>query len=131
VDDFNKPKIIWKVIGSKLAFAIDENRYIVNNACYLMTGEKLNLMLPFLNSRVINWFSDITNMNATGVGDAQVGAQNIVMFPIPLIDHDIVDNISTLSDMEVENIVFDIYGLTYSERDYILSIYPISEGVKP
>jgi hypothetical protein len=116
---------VWKVIGSKLAFAIDKEGYMVNNACYLMTGEKLNMMLPFLNSRIINWFSDATNMNATGVGDAQVGAQNIMMFPIPLLDYDITFKCSKLSEIEVEDLVFDIYGLTIDERNFILSIYPI------
>lgn len=54
-DDFNKPKIIWKIIGSNLAFALDNDKFIVNNACYLMTGVEIESMLPYLNSRIINW----------------------------------------------------------------------------
>ena len=122
-EDFFKPKIIWKVIGSNIAFAIDNQKFIVNNACYLMTGENIRAMLPFLNSRVLNWYSDITNMNPTGVGDAQIGAQNIIKFPIPPIsniDYDV------FSDNEIESLVCNIFHLTDEEREYIFSIYPIS-----
>ena len=46
-EDFSKPKIIWKIIGSRLAFTMDKEGYIVNNACYLMTGEYLLHVLAF------------------------------------------------------------------------------------
>lgn len=83
MEDFGKPKIVWKIIGSRLAFTMEEEGFIVNNACYLMTGVNLLHILAFLNSSPLIWYSEITNMNKTGVGDAQVGAQNIVLFPIP------------------------------------------------
>lgn len=74
---------MWKIIGNRLAFAYDEKGVILNNACYLMTGECLPFLLAYLNSKEILWYSYITNMNPTGVGDSQVGAQNMVKFPIP------------------------------------------------
>ena len=127
-DDFNKPKIIWKIIGSNLAFSFDNDCVIVNNACYLMTGTNIKNMLPFLNSKIINWYSDITNMNPTGVGDAQVGAQNIGLFPIPKegIAFDI--NYNNIDNLLIEKEVARVYGLTDEELDYILSIYPISSS---
>ena len=128
LDDFNKPKIIWKIIGSNLAFSFDNDCVIVNNACYLMTGTNIKNMLPFLNSKIINWYSDITNMNPTGVGDAQVGAQNIGLFPIPKegIAFDI--NYNNIDNLLIEKEVARVYGLTDEELDYILSIYPISSS---
>ena len=84
IKDFEKPKIIWKIIGSRLAFTIDINGIMVNNACYIMTGDSLMHILGFLNSAPLIWYSEITNMNKTGVGDAQVGAQNIKLFPVPI-----------------------------------------------
>ena len=76
-DDFNKQKIIWKIIGNQMAFAIDSERYIVNNACYILTGTGLKYLLAVLNSKAIKWYSYITNMNKTGVGDVQVGGGKI------------------------------------------------------
>jgi adenine-specific DNA-methyltransferase len=84
-DDFFKQKIIWKIIGNQMAFSIDSNKYIVNNACYILTGLGLEYLLSVLNSKIITWYSFITNMNKTGVGDVQVGGQNINLFPIPLL----------------------------------------------
>ena len=93
-----------------------------------MTGTNIKNMLPFLNSKIINWYSDITNMNPTGVGDAQVGAQNIGLFPIPKegIAFDI--NYNNIDNLLIEKEVARVYGLTYEELDYILSIYPISSS---
>lgn len=131
LDDFNKPKIIWKIIGSNLAFALDNENFIVNNACYLMTGDHIKSMLPFLNSRIINWYSDITNMNPTGVGDAQVGAQNIVLFPIPKPNSYTIIDCAQRDIYAIEKDVAGVYGITTEELDYILSIYPISSSDKP
>ena len=130
LDDFNKPKIIWKIIGSNLAFALDNERFIVNNACYLMTGVEIESMLPYLNSRIINWYSDITNMNPTGVGDAQVGAQNIIQFPIPKPNSRTIIDCAHRNIFEIENDVAKVYGITTEELNYILSMYPISSSDK-
>ena len=130
LDDFNKPKIIWKIIGSNLAFALDNERFIVNNACYLMTGVEIESMLPYLNSRIINWYSDITNMNPTGVGDAQVGAQNIIQFPIPKPNSRTIIDCAHQNIFEIENDVAKVYGITTEELNYILSMYPISSSDK-
>ena len=129
-DDFNKPKIIWKIIGSNLAFALDNERFIVNNACYLMTGVEIESMLPYLNSRIMNWYSNITNMNPTGVGDAQVGAQNIIQFPIPKPNSRTIIDCTHRNIFEIENDVAKVYGITTEELSYILSMYPISSSDK-
>lgn len=81
MEDFSKPKIIWKIIGSRLAFTMDKEGYIVNNACYLMTGEYLLHVLAFLNSSPLIWYSEITNMSYNKYlnkinGDLNIYAQN-------------------------------------------------------
>ena len=85
-EDYSKPKIVWKIIGNQMAFAYDANNYVMNNACYIMTGDHLDYLLAVLNSQAITWYSYVTNMNKTGVGDVQVGGQNIATFPIPFYD---------------------------------------------
>ncbi len=49
-EDFSKPKIVWKIIGNQMAFAYDANNYVMNNACYIMTGDHLDYLLAVLNS---------------------------------------------------------------------------------
>mgnify|MGYP000162399942 FL=1 len=68
-EDFSKQKIIWKIIGNELAFCIENGNFMINNACYLLTGNHLEYIVAFLNSKPIKWFSLQTNMNKTGVGD--------------------------------------------------------------
>ncbi|MGE6398169.1 TaqI-like C-terminal specificity domain-containing protein, partial [Chryseobacterium scophthalmum] len=134
-EDFYKQKIVWKIIGDQMAFFIDSNNFIVNNACYILTGESLEYLLLFLNSKIIKWYSYLTNMNKTGVGDMQVGAQNLVLFPIPIFQPDndkefisLLDEILTkkkykqeINDLEniANNLVYRKYGLTQEEIDFI------------
>ena len=108
---------------------MEEEGYIVNNACYLMTGENLLHILAFLNSSPLIWYSEITNMNKTGVGDAQVGAQNIVLFPIPKRTQKYVEITSAVKSLLngyseakmnlLQNLIYDIYGFTKEESDYL------------
>ena len=129
MEDFSKPKIIWKIIGSRLAFTMDIEGYIVNNACYLMTGEYLLHVLAFLNSSPLIWYSEITNMNKTGVGDAQVGAQNIILFPIPkqtqkdgeitAVVNSLLNEYSEENVNRLQNLIYDVFGLTNEESDYL------------
>ena len=131
LEDFSKPKIIWKIIGSRLAFAIDNNGIMLNNACYLLTGNHLVHILGFLNSSPLIWYSEITNMNKTGVGDAQVGAQNIILFPIPsTINEEVVEIVeqllSTPANRNLKRIlserIYAIYGLDIEEISYLESL---------
>lgn len=137
MDDFNKQKIVWKIIGNQMAFAIDYNGYIVNNACYILTGQNLKFLLAVLNSKAIKWYSYITNMNKTGVGDVQVGGQNVNLFPIPnLTDKEqepfteLIDQIlikkrqdKNILDLEqkIENLVYAMYGIITEEIKVIES----------
>ena len=130
-EDFYKPKIVWKIIGNQMAFAYDKNQFIMNNACYIMTGEHLDYLLSILNSQAILWYSYVTNMNKTGVGDVQVGGQNIITFPIPAYSDnknilakmaDCVTNqkISLKSvDYQIENTISEIFGFTTDEKNFL------------
>ena len=95
-----------------------------------MTGVEIESMLPYLNSRIMNWYSNITNMNPTGVGDAQVGAQNIIQFPIPKPNSRTIIDCTHRNIFEIENDVAKVYGITTEELSYILSMYPISSSDK-
>ena len=132
-EDFDKPKITWKIIGNRMAFAYDTHSYLMNNACYIMTGNHLEYLLAVLNSRAILWYSYITNMNKTGVGDVQVGGQNIATFPIPTYDiskdviveiiNDLINKKVDLSlvDHKIDNMISKLYGFTNEEMDFLYS----------
>lgn len=137
MEDFDREKIVWKIIGHQMAFFIDSDNFIVNNACYILTGKNLKYLLAILNSRVIKWYSYFTNMNKTGIGDMQVGAQNVNLFPVPVLldaqQKPIVKLIETIlkeknnniitrnMELQIEKIVYKLYDLTKEETDFIES----------
>ncbi|EMB75575.1 type II restriction endonuclease [Streptococcus mutans] len=51
-DDFSKPKIIYPNMTKYLPFYLDIEGFMVNQKCFIMTGEKLNYLTSFLNSNV-------------------------------------------------------------------------------
>ncbi|KAA6313051.1 hypothetical protein EZS27_036116 [termite gut metagenome] len=136
-EDFYKQKIIWKIIGNQMAFSIDSNKYVVNNACYILTGSCLEYLLSVLNSNIIKWYSYITNMNKTGVGDVQVGGQNVNLFPIPLLSDseqkpfiELVEKIlikkgkkenTAILETKIDNFIYEMYGLSEEEYNFIES----------
>ena len=83
----------------------------------------------FLNSSPLIWYSEITNMNKTGVGDAQVGAQNIILFPIPKqtqkdgeitsVVNSLLNEYSEENANRLQNLIYDVFGLTNEESDYL------------
>ena len=131
MEDFDKPKIIWKIIGNRLGFVLEKKKMILNNACYILTcsdGE-LEYLEAMLNSNAILWYSFVTNMNKTGVGDMQVGAQNINILPVPKypqekgtickyvnILHDKIDN--NLIN-KIESLISKIYGFSDEEQLFL------------
>lgn len=132
-DDFNKPKMIWKVIGNKMAYALDQQKLLLNNACYMMTGDNIKYLTVILNSSALIWYSYITNMNQTGMGDVQVGKQNIVLLPVPQDKQFMIsleEQFDKYISMEVSVDVFEKsaeyeiaqeYGFTNEEQRYLLN----------
>ena len=125
-EDFSKQKIIWKIIGNELAFCIENGNFMINNACYLLTGNHLEYIVAFLNSKPIKWFSLQTNMNKTGAGDMQVGAQNISLFHIPMpkaqYEQEIINLLKISDYQKVEKLINEIYHLSEEEKTFLKNI---------
>jgi len=132
MEDFYKPKIVWKIIGNRLGFALENKNMILNNACYILTCSDggLEYLEAMLNSNAILWYSFVTNMNKTGVGDMQVGAQNINIFPIPKYPKEkqtlceyvnvIHNNIDQVIMNKIESTICKIFGFSEVEQQYLL-----------
>ncbi|MCB6231970.1 BREX-1 system adenine-specific DNA-methyltransferase PglX [Flavobacterium psychrophilum] len=52
VEDFLKPKIIWKEMSSETPFVIDKDGYFTNDTITFLIGEHLEYLLVLLNSRL-------------------------------------------------------------------------------
>lgn len=104
---------------------------MLNNACYILTcaSDGLEYLVAMLNSNAILWYSFCTNKNKTGVGDMQVGAQNINIIPIPqhptekeaigrLVDSFVVNSDQIILE-KIESLVCEAYGLSCEEQQYL------------
>ena len=132
MQDFFQPKIIWKIIGNRLGFALENKNMILNNACYILTcaDGRLEYLEAMLNSNAILWYSYVTNMNKTGVGDMQIGAQNINILPIPKYAIEmqaICEFVNTIHHHnnkvimnKIESLICKIFGFSEAEQQYLL-----------
>jgi len=130
--DFLKPKLVWKRIGSILRFCYDESgAYCLDSTC-IATGPKVKFLAAVLNSKLCN--KELFRLSPkTGTGDLIISVQalNPLRVPIPneiqdkeicyLFDKiiDIKKHNPTADTTDFENqidqLVYQLYNLTDEE----------------
>ncbi|MHA6711005.1 TaqI-like C-terminal specificity domain-containing protein [Dehalococcoides mccartyi] len=87
-DDFSKQKIVWGEISDIPKFSLDQNgEFVMEATTFMMTGESLEFLLCFLNSRLSEYyFSKIGT--TTGVGTVRWKKYKIETFHIPRLTYD-------------------------------------------
>ena len=130
LDDFNKPKAMWKIIGSNICFSFDSNAMFCNNAVNIITGDP-NRLLQFvgmMNSKLFEWYLKITN--EAPIADERVQLY-VTTLEKTLLKLDFPDFISdaiserirgNASDKDVDYAVYKAYQLSDEEIGYIESI---------
>lgn len=130
-DDFSRPKIIWKRVGSIIRFSYDEKgSFGLDSTCFA-TGDHIQYLCCVLNSSMGHYL--LNGAPRTGTGDLLISVQAVEPVKVPVIDDrdeafcDLVrrsiSNPSIELDEEIDNIVFDLYGLSPDEREYIVNNY--------
>ena len=126
-DDFFKPKVIWKRIGSILRFSYDNNGCLGLDSTCFAVGEHIEYLCCVLNSLMGHYL--LKDSPKTGTGDLLVSVQAIEPAHIPynalyngilssLLDKQI-DSPSEATEKEINDIVYTIYGLSLEEREYV------------
>ena len=127
LEDFFKPKVMWKIIGCNVNFCYDEQSMICNNAVDIMVGEE-NTLIQFvglMNSQLFDWYLKITTEAEVQGGGIQLYVTTLEKTPLKLDFPQFLTDIvymrikSEISDAQVDKAVFDAYGLTIEERTYI------------
>lgn len=131
-EDFKKPKLIWKRIGSILRFCYDESgAYCLDSTC-IATGEKVKFLTAVLNSTFCK--QELFRLSPkTGTGDLIISVQALDRLRVPLPNEkqekDICDLLNKIikkktadtnantSELEsqIDVLVYDLYGLTEAE----------------
>jgi adenine-specific DNA-methyltransferase len=129
-EDFFRPKIIYPNMTKYLPFVFDESGYLTNQKCFIVTGEKIEFLTAFLNSSVFKYcFRD--NFPELLGGTRELS--KIFFDQIPVIEvTDSVNNqfrilVKKVQELkmnnqetkkietEIENLIFDLYGLSKQE----------------
>ena len=126
-EDFNKPKIIWKRIGSILRFSYDvKGHFGLDSTCFA-TGQHIAYLCCVLNSLIGHYmFKDSPK---TGTGDLLVSVQAIEPIMIPLNKEieklleelliEVLEQDSKKAEKEINRLAFKLYNLSPEEIGYI------------
>ena len=127
-EDFDKPKIIWKRVGSRLRFAYVNHSVLSLDSTCFATGENIDFICCLLNSPMGHYL--LKDSPQTGTGDLLISVQAIEPIKVPhLSGGEFVQLFSVLRDgfsisakqeTELNDIIFDMYHLSSEERKYIL-----------
>ena len=130
-EDFSKPKIMWKRIGSILRFCFNENGALGLDSTCFAAGPYAEYLCCVLNSPMGHYL--LKDSPKTGTGDLLVSVQAIEPLRIPTIKEEdrikfksMLSNISCVNsnkEREINSFVFEKYKLDEHEVDYILRHY--------
>ena len=130
-DDFSRPKIIWKRVGSIIRFSYDEKGVFGLDSTCFATGKHIPYLCCVLNSSMGHYL--LSGAPRTGTGDLLISVQAVEPIRIPVIDvpdeifsdlvRRFITNPSNEMDEEIDNIIFNLYGLNSEEREYIVNNY--------
>ena len=135
MEDFSKPKIIWKRIGSILRFSFDNKGCLGLDSTCFATGKHIGYLCCVLNSLMGHYL--LKDSPKTGTGDLLVSVQAIEPACIPynaqydrqlssLLDRQITYS-TDKTEREINDIVFTMYGLSPIERDYVTQYLKLSQ----
>ena len=124
MNDFFKQKIVYREISDAMDACMVEGGYMLNNKCYLITGDHLEYILSFLNSSL---FAKIIlpQVNNTGGKGEKFLKEISLLLPSSNIEsqflHLYQQRLSGNSvDEKVDRLYCKLYGLTDEETNYII-----------
>jgi len=134
-EDFSRPKIIWKRIGSILRFSFDNKGCLGLDSTCFAAGEHIEYLCCVLNSLMGHYL--LKDSPKTGTGDLLVSVQAIEPARVPYnaqYDRQLsillgmqIANPSDATEKEINDIVFTMYGLSPNEREYVTQYVKLSQ----
>jgi hypothetical protein len=135
MEDFSRPKIIWKRIGSILRFSFDNKGCLGLDSTCFAAGEHIEYLCCVLNSLMGHYL--LKDSPKTGTGDLLVSVQAIEPARVPYnaqYDRQLsillgmqIANPSDATEKEINDIVFTMYGLSPNEREYVTQYVKLSQ----
>ncbi|NLQ14032.1 hypothetical protein HGI81_09330, partial [Olsenella sp. KGMB02461] len=132
MDDFSKQKIVWGNLCLRSQFAIADEGYMVNAPSPLITPGYMWL-LAILNSKAADWYIRSLGVTRNG-GYFEYKPMFVEQLPIPRLTHKQLEQLESYASAQIESegsnknagdaidrIVFDAYGLSEAEVEYLLA----------
>ena len=136
INDFKRSKIVWGNLCLSSQFALADEGYFINApAPMIVPGNKY--LLAVLNSKLGDWFIRQLGVTRNG-GYFEYKPMFVEQLPVPLISaeqqqvfENLIDDIYALKDRnestqaiesEIDRLVYQLYGLTEAEINYIESL---------
>jgi len=128
-DFLSQHKIVWKRVGSILRFSYDENQFLTLDSTCFAVGKNIEYICCVLNSSMGHYL--LKDAPQTGTGDLLISVQAIEPLRLPIISEEddslfigwlnqlILSQDGTSLEQVVLNKIFDLYGLTPVEREFI------------
>lgn len=136
--DFEKPKLVWKRIGSILRFCYDESGAFCLDSTCIATGSKVKFLSAVLNSKICNKVL-FRQSPKTGTGDLIISVQalNPLRIPMPSMDQEneicfLLDKIietkkynpsnnTSALESQIDQLVYQLYQFTEEEIQIVES----------
>ena len=129
MDDFNKPKILWKRVGSILRFSYDDTGKLGLDSTCFATGKEIAYLCCVLNSPMGHFL--LKDAPKTGTGDLLISVQAVEPIKIPKLE-DSSEYINLLQryiagdtavEDEINNHIYALYDLSKEEIEYLEEQY--------
>ena len=120
IEDFYKQKIVYQELTQGSCFYLDKDAtFFVSNTGYLITGENLDYLILFLNSKFIEFiFKKFYSVSLGGTGIRWL-AQCIENLPIPLCQDN--NYLKLQTEEEIENYIYETFDIDQEEINLINS----------
>ncbi len=134
MEDFSKQKIIYPNMTKYLPFVYDDQGFMTNQKCFIITGEDTAYLTAFFNSSLFKFcFRD--NFPELLGGTRELSKIFFDKIPVKPVDKELEEkfrqiintiqikkkeNIDTIDlELKIDNIIFDIYGLNKEEKEAV------------
>lgn len=121
---------MWKIIGCNLNFSYDESQMICNNAVNIMTGSRDELIqfVCLMNSKLFNWYLKCATEAEVQGGGIQLYVTTLEKTLVKLDFNNDFTKVAEMringkiTDQEIDECIFNVYGLSNSEKHFISTI---------
>ena len=128
-EEFFKPKVMYPNMTKYIPFYYDTRGFYQNDKSFMITGRHIAFLTAFLNSSIFK-FCFLNNFPELQGGTRELRKVFFDKIPVIQIDDKLNEQFASLiSDMQnnptvekaksIDELLFDVYGLTDAERDVI------------